>query len=231
MESQAHAYGGRVDPWLEISTGLAAQTGVARVIGLCGLMDVLPNLGRSGDAIALADQTLTAARASATPAWIAYASYGCGRAYTESDPQRALDIFRDGLAFTRQHRLPFFEAVMAMHLAGLEAVHGDLDEAVDLLTNCLDSFHQSGNTFDLDITFSYLMVFFDRIEQPEVVATLYGTFINKADNPLYAALVAPVDHVRNMLDTDTFDTCVRTGAVMTLAEAVHYANHHLDNAR
>ena len=174
---------------------------------------------------------MTAARATRQPVLDRLRVYGCGRAYTESDPQRALDIFRDGLAYTRQHRLPFFEAAIAMNSAGLEAVHGDLDEALDLFTTSLDSFHQSGNTTDLDITFAYLMVFFDRIEQPEVAATLSGTFVDKPGSLAYAAVVAHVDHVRNMLDTDTFDSCVRTGAAMTSTEAVHYAHHHIDNAR
>jgi hypothetical protein len=231
MEAQAHSYAGRVDQWLEICTGLAAQTGFAHLAGLCGLMDALPIVGRSDDAIALADQTLTAAHATANPSWIAYADYGCGRAYTESDPQRALDIFRDGLAYTRQHRLPFFEAVMAMSSAGLEAVHGQLDEALDLLTRSLDSFHQSGNTTDLDVTFAHLMVFFDRVEQPEVVATLFGTFVNKPGSLAYTAVVAQRDDVRNRLDTDTFDTCVRAGAAMTLTETVDYARHHIQLAR
>ncbi len=193
MEAQAHSYAGRVDQWLEICTLLANQTGAAHLAGLCGLMDVLPNLGRSGDAIALTDDLMTAARASANPFWIAYAYDGCGRAYTESDPQRALDNFRDGLAYTRQHRLPLFEAAIAMSSAWLEAVHGDLDEALDLFTTSLDSFHQSGNTTDLDLTFAYLMVFFDRIEQPEVAATLSGTFVDKPDSLVYASFVTHVD--------------------------------------
>jgi tetratricopeptide (TPR) repeat protein len=231
MEAQAHSYAGRVDQWLEICTLLANQTGAAHLAGLCGLMDVLPNLGRSGDAIALTDDLMTAARANANPFWIAYASYGCGRAYTESDSQRALDNFRDGLVYTRQHRLSLFEAAIAMSSAWLEAVHGDLDEALDLFTTSLDSFHQSGNMTDLDLTFAYLMVFFDRIEQPEVAATLSGTFVDKPGSLAYASFVTHVDHVRKLLDTDTFDSCVRAGAAMTSTEAVHYAHHQIDNAR
>lgn len=39
-----------------------------------------------------------------------------------------------------------------------------------------------------------------------------------------------IDHVRDVLDADSFDDCVRTGAAMTISEAVHYA-HHIQLAR
>ena len=63
--------------------------------------------------MAIADDAMNAASAHANPFWIAYAYYGCGRAFTAVDPPRALDTFREGLAYTRQHRLPLFEAVIA----------------------------------------------------------------------------------------------------------------------
>mgnify|MGYP003381864944 CR=1 FL=1 len=46
-----------------------------------------------------------------------------------------------------------------------------------------------------------------------------------------AGFAAGVDRARSMLDTDTFDHCVRTGAAMTITEAVHYAHHHIQGAR
>lgn len=57
----------------------------------------------------------------ANPSWIAYAYLGFGRAFTETDPARALDTLRVGLAYTREHPLPLWEAVIARDTAGLEA--------------------------------------------------------------------------------------------------------------
>ncbi len=45
------------------------------------------------------------------------------------------------------------------------------------------------------------------------------------------AFVAVVDHVRNTLDTDTFDRCVATGTAMDTAEAVRYARTHIEVVR
>jgi predicted ATPase len=240
----ADLYAGRSDRCVEICTGLAAQTGLARVLGLCGLIPGLAVAGRFDEAIAIADDTMTAARAHANPYWIAFAYYGYGVAYTVTDPQRALDTFRDGLAYTRQHRIPYVEAVIANEAAGLEATHGDIDLALDLFAASIDSLYRSGATVGLTMVFANLVVFFDRTGRPEIAATFCGTAtLNRATNLSldfdevsnmwdgWAEYTVVVDRVRGGLDAETFDKCVRTGAAMTVTEAVHYARHHIDNAR
>jgi predicted ATPase/class 3 adenylate cyclase len=229
MEGQAHLYAGRVDRYLEICTGLAAQTGVARVLGLCGLTMGLTVLGRSDDAIAIADDTMTAARAHTNPSFIAYAYAGYGRAHSATDPQRALHILREGLAYTRQHPTPFFETFIASEAAGLEAAHGDIDQALDMLAASIHSFHQAGNTANLAGVFPYLTTLFDRAGRPEIAATFYGITTDNPAATLADGFAATVDHLRNTLDADTFDTCARTGATMTVTEAVRYAHHHIDD--
>jgi hypothetical protein len=79
--------------------------------------------------------------------------------------------------------------------------------------------------------FANLMVFFDRNGRPDIAATLHGS---TGSHPV--AIQAPgfdaaVDHVRNVLDTDTFEHCVRAGAAMTVTEAVHYAQQHIQLTR
>ncbi len=103
---------------------------------------------------------------------------GAGWRTPRSDPQRALDIFREGLAYTRQHRIPYLEAVIASEAAVLEATHGDIDQALDLFAASIDSFHQSGATAAWQWCSPDLVVFFDRTGRPEIAATLYGTTIN-----------------------------------------------------
>lgn len=44
-------------------------------------------------------------------------------------------------------------------------------------------------------------------------------------------MAAAIDHVRNTLDTDTFDHCVATGAAMDTAEAVRYARTQIEAIR
>ncbi len=174
---------------------------------------------------------MAAARTHGNPLWIGYAYYASGAAYTESDPHRALDIFREGLTHTRLHRIRMVEAVMAFHAAGLEAVHGDLDQGLDLFDVSIDSFHQAGDTLNLNGVFVHLAMFFDRVGRPEIAATLCGTATHSPAANLILGFDAAVDQLRNTLDTDTFDNCVGTGAAMTTTEAVHYARHHIQLTR
>lgn len=116
-EAHAHLQAGRVDRSLEIFTGLAARTGLAHVLGLCSLTSILALVGRSGEAIAIADDAMNAARAHANPGIIATAYYAYGLAYAVADPHRALNIFREGLVYTRQHQTPFSEAIISREAA------------------------------------------------------------------------------------------------------------------
>ena len=47
----------------------------------------------------------------------------------------------------------------------------------------------------------------------------------------WVGLTPAVGLLREVLDTETFDECVRTGAAMNPAEAVHYANQHIQLTR
>ena len=234
LEATAHAYAGRVDPWLEIYTGLIAQPGFAHLIGLCGLLYALPTVGRGEEAMAIAEETVTVARADGNPYWIAFALVGYGRAFAESDPGRALTVLRQGIVYTREHRLPLFEAVIARDAAGLEAVHGDLEQGLVLFEAVIDSLHRAGNVAHLAATLANLAVFFDRIEQPEIAATIYGTSTHNASNSsstMVINLVAVVDRLRVVLGEVVFDTCVAVGAAMEPAETVHYARQQIQFAR
>lgn len=230
-ECRAHIYAGRIDRYLEISTGLAAQTGVAHVLGLCGLTLGLSAAGRADEAIAIADDTMTAARTHGNPFPIAYAYLGSGRAFTATDPHRALEIFCEGLAYTHQHEIPLLEAIFAMEAAALEAAHGDIDLALDMFTASIDSFHQSGNITSLGWVLANLTVFFDRTGQPEIAATFYGASTHNPVANQTNGFAAAIDHLRHTLGPGTFDTCARTGATMTPTEAVHYAHQHIQTTR
>jgi predicted ATPase len=224
-----HFLAGRLDRCVEILANLAAQPGPAHVLGQCGLLNTLPVVGRAEEARAMAEDTLAAARAYGNPYLIARALYSSGRAFTQTDPARALRFFRDGLVYAQEHRLPMFEASMAEE-AGLQALHGDLGQALELFDAALDSFHRAGSAADLGGTLGVLTVCFDRLDQPDVAATLYGAS-NPALTQYVIDLPAVVDHLRAALGDAAFDQCTDTGAAMTAAEAVGYARHHIELAR
>jgi hypothetical protein len=75
-------------------------------------------------------------------------------------------------------------------------------------------------------------VCFDRLDQPDVAATLYGaSSTNQAIGLWVLDLLAVVDHLREVLGDTAFDQCTAAGAAMDLADAVSYARHHIELAR
>ena len=181
--------------------------------------------------MAIAEETVTAARAHGNPFWIAHALLGYGRAFTLSDPARALTILRQGLDYTRQHRLPLLEAAIARYAAPLEAVPGDLDQALALFDTTIDSLHRAGNVVLLAATLAALAGFFDRIEQPEIGATIYGTIAHHANINTVINLPAVLHHLRATLGDTVFHACVATGAAMEPPDAVQYARAQIQTAR
>ena len=70
------------------------------------------------------------------------------------------------------------------------------------------------------------------IGRPETAATAYGiTTDDRMPGGGWVGLTPAVGLLREVLDTETFDECVRTGAAMNPAEAVHYANQHIQLTR
>jgi predicted ATPase len=210
-EANGHLYAGRIDRFVEIWTELAGQPGLAHIMGLCGLTFGLVAVGRGVEARAIANDALVAARAHANPYWVAWALAGYGRAFSETDPSRALDALREGLGSAREHRIAFWESRIGREAAGLEAAHGNLGQGLDLIDTTLDLFYQAGDSASLGATLANLAKLFDRFERFEIAATVYGSATLHASTVMVVGLVGVVDHLRTVLGRDQFDECVATG--------------------
>ena len=227
----AYRMAGQNERWIEICEGMANQAGVTRIMGLCGMLYGLPTAGRSEEAMAIADETLAAARAHGNPFWIAFAMDGYGRAFAQTDPAEAITVLRQGLDYTREHRLALFEAFIARDLAGLEALHGDLERGLELFERNIDSLLRAGDVAHLSSTLANLAVFFDRVDRPELAATLYGTTTGHASITRVIGLPTVIDHLRVVLGDASFVTCVAAGAAMELGEAAQYARLEIRRVR
>jgi hypothetical protein len=58
---------------------------------------------------------------------------------------------REGLVYAQEHRLPFFEAVIAQVAAVLEGVQGDLRQALPLFETAIVSLNRAGDVASLAI--------------------------------------------------------------------------------
>ncbi len=230
-EANGHLMAGELERTLELVTDLAGQDGPARVYGHCGQTMLLARLGRHNEATAIAEQGLAAARAHGNPFVVALAFLSNGLAYSRSEPARALETFSQGLAWTRKHRLPFHEVNIAREAAPLEAVHGDLDTALSMLDDVINSLQQAGQVTQLALALANLVVIVDRAERAEIAATVYGSTINHPGTKAIFEVARVVDHLRAMLGDETFERFVATGKAMELPGAVRYARNQIQLAR
>jgi hypothetical protein len=115
-------------------------------------------------------------------------------------------------------------------LAGLEAVHGDPDPALELFDRALLLIHQAGDVPNLAIALARLAVLFDRIDLPQAAATLTGATTIRPD--VTARVVTKLAaHLPDLLGDKTFEQCVAAGTAMDPAEAVAYARDQIQEAR
>ena len=222
----AIAYAGRVEEGVEIAAGLVGGPGAANALGLMGVLVGLTILGRADEARALADEALTASRAHGNPDLVVNTLIGYARAFADTDPTRALDVLREGVVYSREHRLVFWEAVLGREAGGLEAVHGDPGRALALLENAIDLLQRAGDVGNLAAAFADLAVLFDRLQRPEIAATLYGASRRHGDIGWATHLGAAIEHLRAALG-DTFDHYADTGATMEISDAATYARRQI----
>jgi len=222
-EAEAHRFAGRNERRLEIYRSLADQPDPDhRALGLGLLLYVLPEVGLGAEARTIADEALAAAHTSGHPVTITYTLHAYGRAYAETDPERALSTMRQALASAREHGLGFFEALFARDLASLEAVHGDRDQALRLFGNAIEAFHRAGNAGSLALTLAYLTMYLADDDQPTIAATVHGASTGHAAISTVTKLTSTVEQVRLVLGETDFNRCVAAGAAMEPAEAVAY---------
>ncbi len=224
LEALAHLFGGRIDRRVEICRAMVERTGLARMLGLCGLTWALPAVDQADEARAIADDTLAEARSYGSPFWIGWALGGYGRAFAETDPVRALDALREGLAYSAEHRLPFWDANMAQDAARLEATHGELGEALVLFGRSIDSFQRAGNVVFLAASLASLAVCLTRLGEHEVATTIYGASTRQASIGLVPGLGTAVEHLRSELGAERFDALVAEGGAKNVVDAVRYAH-------
>ena len=230
-EAAGYVFAGRVDRALEVYTALIAQPGLPHVVGMGGLLNFLPMAGRVEEALAIADDAVAAARAHGNPFLICLTLSGYGRAFAEIDPVRALSAVRQGLACAREHRVPIYEAILGGQAAGLEAVSGNLDQALLLFDAAIDSLYRAGNVGHLALAIARLAVVFDQLDRPDIAATLYGACTHHSNIVIVTSLPAVVEHLRAVLGESAFTGRVDAGAALELAEAVHYARTEIEQAR
>jgi hypothetical protein len=230
-EAIAQRFLGNPAAYVQISGSLIDEPGLAGLIGLVATTFVLPLIGRNHDVPVLAPRALDAARERGNPFLIAWALNAYGRAFIEIDPLEALRALREGLAYAQEHRVPFWVANIARDAAALEASHGELEDALDMFEETIDTFYRSGNVGHAAATIASLASLFARLGDHATAATIYGASSRHASINMVINLPAVVERRRTDLGPAPVEDAVARGAAMDVAEAVRFSRECIHDAR
>ena len=154
----------------------------------------------------------------------------CGLAYAKTETRPGAGHLGQGVAYAHDHRLPFWEANIALEAAVVETVHGDHDRALTMYDSAISSFHQSADAANLAVALANLALFFNRFERPDVAAVLYGA-TSRSSTAVPGRRPSTVGHLRAALGDVAFEDLVATGEAMELADAVRYARSQIELTR
>jgi predicted ATPase len=231
LEALAHLCTGDVEMAVAVLRDCVSRTGVERVIGLAIQAWALPAVGRPEEARTLADEAVVAAREHGTPFWIVLALAGCGRAFADTDAEKAAAAFREALECAHRNHIAFFEAALAPDLARLEVVHGNLDDGLILFDEAVDAAHRGGSLTQLTIALASLAFVFRDLGGAEIAATIYGSSTRSPSVANVPSLPALIEQLRDELGQTTFGDYVAKGAAMDTAAAVRYARQQIRAVR
>jgi predicted ATPase/class 3 adenylate cyclase len=225
-EGVGHLYAGRLERAVTVMTDVTFHS-PSHPTALGGLVYLLSAVNRSGEALVIADENLELTRARGNPVAIAFALLAYGRALEVSDPDRALTLLREAHELSRAHPIPIIESLVARDRAGLETRQGEIDQALDLLDETLTSFHRAGHVANVAGTIANLAVLFDRLEQPEIAATLAAVAMNNRLGAVIVDLPHLVERLRSKLGDTATDDAIAAGAKLDLADGMRYAHQQI----
>ena len=195
------------------------------------LVTALTVAGAGEEARAAANGLIDAAEATHNPFVLAYALHGCGYAFRDADPVRALEALRRGLVIAQDSGNRLLESHLAMVLSRLEAERGDPLAALDHITLAIRNFYDSGNVALIRSALATLAVVLDRLGRLEPEATIAGFAFSPLTASAFPQLSTAITHLRDALGEAAYETLAHKGETMTTAAMVTYAYDQIDQAR
>jgi hypothetical protein len=165
------------------------------------------------------------------PSSIAVAYWAYGLAFAVSDAGKSLSAWQLGLALARRSGNRFWETVIAIDIANLQAKAGEGKAA---LTSFRDLLAMSGglrDSFFVASGLSALILLFDRLGCFEGGAILYGALPKLIERGAYLdGLDEALTRARSGLGDAAFEAAIQVGTAMTLQEASEFARGEIDKA-
>jgi predicted ATPase/DNA-binding SARP family transcriptional activator len=236
--SEVALYEGRLDDVLTLADALqqVAPSGANRLFDVwLRVSRVLAQAysGRTDAAIAEAERFLAAGRREATPAAVAWATYALTEALVEHDPEQALPVAEEALAYSRAFDDRFLVGVTLVTAASLHARHGDPRRAVELFRETIDRWRRARNWTQQWVAVRSIVGLLLRLGAADHAAVLHGIVLSRTtSSPPFGAdadrLAAAADELSDRLGEDAFAAARGRGAGMPDDQAIAWTRDVLD---
>jgi predicted ATPase/class 3 adenylate cyclase/DNA-binding CsgD family transcriptional regulator len=232
IEALASVYCGDLDRYVELTGAVAERYGRDRGYGIASYVDGLQSCGRIEEALALAEESIAAARSLGNPYWISYALWIAGMAFSKADSRRAFAAWDEGVDFVRQHRVQFFEGFLARDAGRLHSSDGEVGAALVLFADAIGAFQRAGNVPQMIITLASVPALFERLDRLEPTATLLGALSREPSSLHHVPELGEVrDRVSRKLGKTRAAELESAGAALDLVSAAAYTLRQIDAAR
>jgi predicted ATPase/class 3 adenylate cyclase len=228
----AYMYVGQPERWAEMCRTELRRRRDAPLGIRATLVVALVFAGRGEEAMAAADDLIEPAEATGNPWVLSIVLAAYGTAFRDTDPARAMDALRRGLAVAQDSGNRFIQTQLAaVNLSQLEATHGDIASAFDHFGLAIRNMHDTGNTSTIRTPLALLATVLDRLERYESAATIAGFALSPLTEMTCPGITTAIAHLRDVLGDQTYESLARKGETMTTAEMVTYSYDQIDQAR
>ena len=187
--------------------------------------------GSGHEARAATSGLTDAAEATGNPFVLSFALFAQGLTFSNTDPHRALDALRRGLAIAQDSGNRYDESHLAAVLCRLEAEHGDPLAALEYFALAIRNHHDSGNITMIRTPLAVLTSFLDRLGLHEPAAVIAGFTVSPLTATATPEIKTAIVHLRDVLGDRAYESLAREGETMTTAEMATYALDQIDQTR
>jgi hypothetical protein len=187
--------------------------------------------GRRDEAMSACEGALAAAEATGNPTVVCLALNAYGMAHFDADPPAAYEALRRGLTIAEDTGNRQVESTLVVTLARLAAVRGDPTDALEFLARAIKSTYNSGSFSFMTTPLAALASLLDRLDYLQPAATIAGFAAVPLTVILTPEFANAVEHVREVLHPDTYESFARAGKNMTPAAMAAYALKQIEHAR
>ncbi|HEX6255580.1 MAG TPA: BTAD domain-containing putative transcriptional regulator [Euzebyales bacterium] len=236
--SEVALYEGRLDDVLALADVLeqVAPSGASRLFDVwLRVSRVLAQAysGRTDAAITAAERILAAGRREGTPASVAWATYALTEALVEHEPERALPVAEEALAYSRAFDDRFLVGVTLVTAASLHARHGNASRAVELFRETIDRWRRARNWTQQWVAVRSIVGLLLRLGANEHAAVLHGIVLSRStSSPAFGAdaqrLAAAAAELSARLGEAGFATARARGVAMSDDQAIAWTRDVLD---